>query len=489
MPRQIVRLRADVPAPLREGLDRLDQRLDVPDGFGADVLAEAERAARTPKLPAVDATDLEFVTLDPPGSMDLDQALYLARRGDGYRVHYAIADVAAFVVPGSALDAETHRRGETLYAPHERTPLHPAVLSEGAASLLPGRDRPALLWRIDLDTDGELVDAQVSRALVRSRAKLDYAGVQAALDAGTAGEMLELLPVIGRLRQRRELARGGVSLNAPEQEVQAVDGTWALSYRLARPIEDYNAQLSLLTGMAAARMMLDGGVGLLRTLPPAEPSALWRLRRTAKALGISWPKRKGYPTFVRGLDGSRGREAAMVNACTSLFRGAGYLAFDGDVPERHVHGALGAPYAHVTAPLRRLGDRYAGEICVALCAGADVPGWVLDALDAIPAELAASARRAAAYERGIVDLVEALVLSQRVGETFIGCVVDADQRGGVVMLADPAVEARVTAAGLELGAEVEVTVTGVDLVKGSVALAVRPSGITSSTVGADESAG
>ncbi len=110
----------------------------MPADFPADVLAEAEAAVREPDLPSSDLTDLPFLTIDPPGSTDLDQAMHLERRGDGFRVRYAIADVGAFVRPGGALDAEAHRRVETLYSPDTRTPLHPPVLSEGAASLLPG---------------------------------------------------------------------------------------------------------------------------------------------------------------------------------------------------------------------------------------------------------------------------------------------------------------------------------------------------------------
>ena len=121
------------------------------------MLAEAERRAAEPPLPELDATDVPLVTLDPPGSRDLDQAVHLAARGDGYRVSYAIADVGAFVRPGSAIDAEARRRGQTLYSPDRRTPLHPPVLSEGAASLLPDELGPAVLWTIDLDADGEPV--------------------------------------------------------------------------------------------------------------------------------------------------------------------------------------------------------------------------------------------------------------------------------------------------------------------------------------------
>lgn len=166
----------------------LRTELGVPSDFPPEATAEAERP---PLLTAYDdATDIPLFTIDPPGSTDLDQAMHLTRRGTGYRVRYAIADVAAFVVPGSALDAETHRRVLTLYFPDVRIPLHPPVLSEGAASLLPDQVRPAALWTIDLDADGRTTAADVRRALVRSRARLDYEGVQKAIDSGAAEEPL-----------------------------------------------------------------------------------------------------------------------------------------------------------------------------------------------------------------------------------------------------------------------------------------------------------
>src|SRR5215475_11510881 len=117
--------------------------LEVPGEFPADVLAEAAAVAKSPNLPDDDATDIPFVTVDPAGSRDLDQAVHIGQSSDGgYLVSYAIADVATFVPAGSATDAESQRRGETLYFPDARVPLHPQVLSEGAASLLPGEVRP-----------------------------------------------------------------------------------------------------------------------------------------------------------------------------------------------------------------------------------------------------------------------------------------------------------------------------------------------------------
>lgn len=242
--------------------------------------------------------------------------------------------MAAFAEPGGVIDDECHERVETLYAPSRRTPLHPEALSENGASLLPDVVRPALVWQIELDADGAVVDATVARARVRSRRRYSYDEVQALIDGGQASDVLDLLKVIGQLREQAEVACGGVSLGVPEQEVTVAGGSWALVYRTNLPCEGWNAQLSLLTGMVAADMMLKAGVGILRTLPPAEDHAINRLRRTAQGLGISWPQKVSYPDFVRGLKASVPREAAMLNACTTLFRGAGYDSFTDGHPKR-----------------------------------------------------------------------------------------------------------------------------------------------------------
>lgn len=246
-----------------------------------------------------------------------------------------------------------------------------------------------------------------------------------------------------------------------------VDGNdWSLDYRTMLPVEEWNAQISLLAGMAAASLMVHARVGLLRTLPPADPRDVQRLRHTAKALRIEWPAAQLYPEFIRSLDPVKPNHAAMVLACARLLRGAGYVAFDGKVPAQPEHAALAAEYAHVTAPLRRLADRYAGEVCVALCAGEDVPGWVLDALPGLPKTMQGGDQVARQYERRILDLVEAEVLRSRLGETFTGVVVDVDddERRGSVVLADPAVEGPVSSAQrLPLGGEVQVQLAEADV--------------------------
>ncbi|MFC7642823.1 RNB domain-containing ribonuclease [Streptosporangium lutulentum] len=183
---------------LDDGFERIRREMRLPEEFPGAVIDEAEWVSRVPSLPEQDRTDLPLITVDPPGSMDLDQAMHLEEQPGGYRVWYAIADVGAFVRPGGVIDAEARDRGETVYMPDGRVPLHPAVLSEGAASLLPGVTRPAALWCVDLDADGQIVGADVTRALVCSRERLDYDYVQAAVDTGTADGTLRLLAEIGR---------------------------------------------------------------------------------------------------------------------------------------------------------------------------------------------------------------------------------------------------------------------------------------------------
>lgn len=383
MPRRHMIMTGADGVALQAALRELRTKLEVPQEFPAAVLAEAEQAVRAPRLPDFDATDLPLFTIDPPTSRDLDQAMHLARRpSGGYRVHYAIADVAAWVTPGGALDTEAHRRVTTLYFPDEKVPLHPAVLSEGAASLLPDQTCPALLWRLDLDAEGRVETTDVRRALVRSRAKLDYDGVQKAIDTGSAEEAVALLKDIGNLREALEAERGGISLNVPEQEIVEHEGSYSLAYRAPLPADGWNAQISLMTGMAAAELMLAAGTGILRTLPSAPDGAVGRLRRAAKALRIDWPHHVPYAELVRSLDPHRPAHAAFLQECTSLLRGAGYTVFTGgETPDPLLHAAVAAPYTHCTAPLRRLVDRYAGELCVAAVAGAEprsgpCPRWL-----------------------------------------------------------------------------------------------------------------
>ena len=444
-----MRRRFDLTRPeLGSGIAAIMREAGVPDGFPAAVLEEADRASASGERIR---SELPFVTIDPPGSRDLDQALHIGRGGRGYRVSYAIADVGALVRAATPLDAEARTRGVTVYAPDAKAPLYPPALSEGSGSLLPGQRRPAVLWTIDLDADGRQLSASVARAELQSTAQHTYADLPVDLGA--------LLAEVGDLRAAIERERGGVSLRLPEQEV-VPDGAggWTIAYRAPLAAEDHNAQISLLTGMAAAELMLAAGYGILRVQPPPDERAIGRFRLQARALGVEWPSGSSYPELIRSLDPAQPRQAALLQEAAGIGRGAGYEAFDGTPPKQRTHFSIAADYAHATAPLRRLQDRWVSECCLAASAGAEPPGWVREGLAALPEQMHEGDHRASVVERGVVDLVEAAILAGREGERFAGIVIDER----VVQLAEPAVRAPVEGDCPDPGTEVEVRLAAAD---------------------------
>ncbi|MDD1476973.1 RNB domain-containing ribonuclease [Arthrobacter sp. H16F315] len=477
---------------LAEALNALRTTLELPGPFPEDALREAKEAVAGHELPELDFTHIEFVTIDPASSTDLDQALFIDRSGAGYKVFYAIADVPSFVVPGGALDAETRRRGQTYYTPDGRIPLHPEVISEEAGSLLAGQRCAAFVWEFELDTTAEVSEVLVRRATVRSRAKLSYQGVQADLDAGTAAPLLELLKEVGMKRVELERLRGGASLNMPEQEIEQLpDGGYRIVAAPPLPVEDWNAQISLMTGMAAAGIMLEGKVGILRTMPAPDEASLAHFHRQTRALGRPWNADMSYGEYLRTLDPTDPRQLAIVHSAGMLFRGAGYTPFDGTVPGAAVQAAIGAAYAHSTAPLRRLVDRFVLVICEALSNGTAVPAWAREALPSLPSIMAASDQLAARLERLSLDTVEAALLVNHVGQEFDAVVISGSKPArsgkngtgkngtgpagttggpaGIVQIAEPAVTARCPGE-LEPGTQVRVRVVAADITTREVRL-------------------
>jgi exoribonuclease R len=376
-----------------------------------------------------------------------------------------------FVAPGGLVDREARRRGQTLYAPDGRAPLHPPTLSEDAASLLPGKDRPAFVWDFSLGPDHQVRSVTVHRGVIRSRRQWSYQEAQAAVDSGTAPESLALLLPFGAARERLEAERGGASLNLPSTEVELTERGYALHRRVSLPIEDANAQLSLMTGMAAARMMLDAGVGILRTMPPADPAAIAEFRQRTRALGPAWPDSVPYGDYLRGLDRRRPETLAVLQAATTLFRGAGYAAFDEAPPKQPVQAAIAAPYAHVTAPLRRLVDRFGLVVCGAAATGRPVPDWARRALPELPALMAASDELASRLESGTIDRVEAALVSDRADEVFDAVVLSRSRERARIQLTDPPVAATV-AADREPGELIRVRLEAADIDTGRIDFAL-----------------
>jgi exoribonuclease R len=450
------------------GFGALRIELDLPPvertgDFPADVETEADRiAGQEPQAPH-DLTGVPFVTIDPPGSMDLDQAVHLERRGDGFTVRYAIADVGAALPLGGAVDEEARRRGETIYLPDGRVPLHPPRLSEDALSLLPDEVRRAVVWTIDVAADGTPGDVDVRRALVRSVARLDYESVQADADAGTAHPSIEALRDLGETRRAYRVAAGALELGIPEQVVVRDGARWSLEWGHRTPADDWNTEISLLTGMVAGRMMVDAKIGILRTLPPPSPDDVVGFLKRAASLGVDVTDDDTAATVLARLDATVPAHVALMNDATVLLRGAGFHAFDGEDPDVVEHVGVGGAYAQVTAPLRRLADRFATEVCVAIAAGETVSDRIRAVLPTVPDIMRASGHRASTADNAAVAQVEAWLLADRVGEMFPALVVHTDGTAATVLLEDPSVLAPCEARGLKEGEHVDIRLAEVDV--------------------------
>ncbi len=448
---------------------QIREEAGVREDRGDAVLAEVSQHHEDPPHIAddrADLTEVPFVTIDPEGSRDLDQAIQMERAGKGWRVRYAIADVAAHVLPRGALDADTWDRVETVYCPDMRVGLHPPSMSEGFASLLAGQRTKAVVWDLAVAGDGTLSSTGVQRAWVTSVRQYSYAELADAPPTD-AVELVGLMAEFGAARRRVLRAAGAVSLPKPSQEVSRDADGLTLAFRAARGIEDDNAQVSLLTGMAAAQLMLTAGVGILRTMPPATDDALRRLRRQALALGVDWPSEADYSDVLDTIDPASAAGAAFLTAAVTLFRGAAWEPFNVarnlPVPDTITHGALAAPYAHVTAPLRRLVDRYGTEICLAHAAGRVIPTWVTDALPQLGQAMMSGVRRGSTVDRACIDAVEGAVLEPHVGEEFAAVGLDED----TIQVAEPAVVARCKG-DIPVGEQFQAT-----LVKASIREGVR----------------
>lgn len=455
--------------------ESIRRAFELPQSFNDEADTEAKTA--TLRHIHVDRTDRRYLSLDPPGSRDLDQAASVDQNGTTLRLHYAIADVAAWVEPGGAIDGEAAARGCTIYCPDRRVPLHPAVLSEGRASLLQGQDTPAVVWTVDIDSEGAATLVNLERALIRNHHGGTYEDAQRELDAGTADSQLGLIAEIGRRRRRVEEERGGISLRLPDQEVEFNASTQRaeLHYRAAHEIEDANAQLSLTCGILAGEIMTNAGFGVLRTMPPAADHVKRTLRDLGRALGTPWPKGTKYGDWIRTIDPSTPVGVALLTASARTLRGAAYTTFDGALPDITTHSAIASTYAHVTAPLRRRSDRYATECVLAAVAGERPADWVTEALPNLGEEMTEATQRANSVDRACLDAMEAYVLFPYLGTQLSATVVGEPRQGTVgVYLETPAVTAFASVDDAPpIGSTVTVTVDAVDVSERSVSLSIN----------------
>jgi exoribonuclease R len=328
------------------------------------------------------------------------------------------------------------------------------LLSEGAASLLPNVDRPAVIFAVRIAPDGGATLDGAERAVIRSSAKLAYDSVRP-----------EDLPTdfaeLARRFEAADAARGASRVDPPEQDIERdSDGRLHLGFRARLASEDQNAALSLATNMAIAKAMLAHHTGLFRVMAPPGAEAVVRLRHLAAVLGLDWPEHVTLEQFTHRLASVDPRHASMMLAIRKAGDIASYAPWRPGM--RPWHAALSATYAHATAPLRRLADRYVIRAALAIANGQAIAPELTAAFERLPPVMARADARAGQIERAVVDLAEAALLAGREGERFSAAVVDVDARGARIQLTDYPVIARIPATPVAPGLPLEVRLTEAD---------------------------
>ncbi len=441
----------DPTGALAEGLVAIREQYKLPGDFPPAVLAAAEEAIHRPLDGHVDRTSINFTTLDPASSRDLDQAFFIEQSGGDLILRYAIADVGSFVRDGDPLDVEAWKRGTSIYLPGEKVPLYPMTVSEGAASLLPDVDRPAIIFSVRIDGAGISTLDSVERALIRSRAKFGYANVQRE----------DLSPAFAELSRRiaaAERARGAARIDPPQQEVHALANSgYALGFRPMSAIEQDNAALSLAANLAIADSLMAHHTGLFRVMPEPGKRAVKRLKHTAKALGIEWPAGMEVAALERSLDPNDPKQATFMLAARRAGERATYAPFHkGDVPW---HSAVSATYVHATAPLRRLADRYVCLASLAIANGQPVDPTITAAFEKLPVVMVKADSKSSQVDSAVVELAEAVVMSGREGSEFPARVTEIDMRGAKVQLCNEPVLTRLPGDGLSAGDAITLKLT------------------------------
>ncbi|WP_346294939.1 ribonuclease R [Rhodopseudomonas sp. P1] len=426
---------------------------DIPQEFSTSAIRESEAAQPATLKGREDWRDLPLVTIDPPDAKDHDDAVHAAPDPDpnnkgGVILHVAIADVAYYVRPGSALDRDALRRGNSVYFPDRVVPMLPERISNDLCSLKPGEARGALAVRMVIDAQGHKRSHSFHRVLMRSAAKLSYAQAQAAIDGkpdDVTGPLLETIlkplydayAVVKRGRDERD----PLDLDLPERKiVLKPDGTVdrvIVPERLDahRLIEEF----MILANVAAAEMLEKKALPLIYRVHD-EPSVekVHNLVDFLKTLDLSFAKGGALrpAQFNRILAMVKGEDSEpLVNEV--VLRSQAQAEYSS---ENYGHFGLNLRrYAHFTSPIRRYADLVVHRALIRaldLGDGALPPSETTETLAEVAAQISLTERRAMKAERETVDRLIAHHLADRIGATFQGRVSGVTKAGLFVKLSD-----------------------------------------------------
>jgi ribonuclease R len=408
----------------------------IPDAFADDIVAEADACKPVKMGKREDLRDLPLITIDPADARDHDDAVCAEADSDpvnpgGHIVWVAIADVAAYVRPGTALDGEARNRGNSTYFPDRVVPMLPDVLSGDLCSLHDGVERACIAVRMVLDAEGRKLSHHFVRAIMRSHASLHYQEVQSAIDGAPNERTAALLdPVLKPLYAayaalvKARQARQPLDLDLPERRIVLDDDGTVASVRFRDRLDAHRLieEFMVLANVAAAETLIAKRTGLLfRVHEEPSPEKLDALRETAKAAGLVLAKGQVLQTrhLNQLLNAAAGTDdAELINISTLRSMTQAYYS-----PDNYGHFGLAlAQYAHFTSPIRRYADLIVHRALVT------AHGWGKDGLSPEEAErleetgqhISDTERRSMVAERDTTDRYLASYLSERVGDEFTG---------------------------------------------------------------------
>ncbi|QIR84163.1 ribonuclease R [Paracoccus sp. AK26] len=442
---RIIERLGDPSAPRAVSLIAIHQH-GIPDDFPDAVIAEAEGAKPATMKGREDLRDLPLVTIDPSDARDHDDAVAAHIEDDGgATIWVAIADVAHYVTPGSAIDREAWLRGNSTYFPDRVVPMLPEALSADLCSLHEGVDRPVIAVRMRLDAQGNKISHNFHRGMMNSRASLAYEQAQAAADGNPDAQTEPLMDNVirplwhayGLLKDARA-RRQPLDLDLPERRIELTpDGrVKSVNFRERFDAHRLIEEFMVLANVAAAEELTRRQRPLLFRVHE-EPSLakIDALREVAQASGFTLAKGQVLHTshLNRLLAQSEGTDFdELINISTLRSMTQAYYH-----PENFGHFGLALKsYAHFTSPIRRYSDLVVHRALIS------AHGWGkdglspqdMDRLSETATHISETERRSMAAERDTTDRYLAAFLSERVGSEMTGRISGVQKFGAFVKL-------------------------------------------------------
>lgn len=502
---QIIGRPGEREAELRKLL--IEHELDRP--FPKEVLSQAEAYGDEPTAAdlegRVDVRDLPLMTIDGATAKDFDDAVCAVRDGPGrYRVYVAIADVSHYVRMGTPLDEEAYRRGTSTYLTDRAIPMLPEKLSNGLCSLNPKVDRLCMLAELSFASNGRVMDARFSRAVMRSKARLTYEQVARALEGDVDASTQEVLPTllllasVSRKLLERRLRRGSLDLDLPEPVVEfdakgdPTTATRRPRNQAHRLIED----LMIATNEAAARYFLERERDtLFRVHASPDPDKMAAFGRLCHELGIdAHVSDRPSPAEVSHLLAKLAEHPRGSALNALLLRALSAARYGAD---NEGHFGLGSEaYLHFTSPIRRYPDLVVHRLMKQSIAGGR-PWYSHTHLEKMGDDTSAAERKAMMAERASMELDRALIAEKHIGEKLPGTITGIQTFGLFVATLQPFLEGMVPVQALPddfysadehnsmligsrhgrrfgLGDSVEVVIHSVNLARRQVELRLAP---------------